>query len=108
MMKKLLLLLWLAPPLAAGELVDRIVAVVGSEVITLSDVKAARHAGHGDPLEALIRERLLELEMEKAEITVTDDDLANALREVLARNRDRKSTRLNSSHSAKSRMPSSA
>lgn len=86
-MKRLLVLFLLPLSLSAGEVVDRIVAVVGTEVITLSALKRFHPPAKKDPLESLIREKLLEIEMEKSGITVTDDDLANALREVLARNR---------------------
>ena len=43
-------------------------------------------------------------------IAIIDDDIhiGDMLREVLVQEGDRKSTRLNSSHSDRSRMPSSA
>ena len=53
----------------------------------------------------------MEKTMDKAIITVVGKDTVGIIAKVctyLADNGDRKSTRLNSSHSAKSRMPSSA
>lgn len=81
-----LFLLLLALDSSAGDLVDRIVAVVGKEIITLSDVRAAERYGRKDPLESLIREKILALEMDRLGIQTTDDDLADAIRQVLARN----------------------
>ena len=87
MMKYLLLLFILLPSfLQAAELVDRIVAVVGSEVITLSDLKRVKSSEPKDPLEMLIRDKLMQLEMERTGINISDDELAGAVREVLARN----------------------
>lgn len=86
-MKKVLLLIVFPACLLAAELVDRIVAVVGNEVITLSDLKNYHGKDKKDALEELIREKLLEQEMERISVIVTDDDLGGTLREVLARNR---------------------
>lgn len=81
----------------AAEVIDRVVAIVGGEIVTLSEVKsysAARslQAKLGsiekkDPLEGLIRERLLKQEMDRLGIAVTDDDINAAIQEVVARNR---------------------
>jgi len=79
-MKTIVPLILLPSLLMAAELVDRIVAIVGSEVITLSDLKKK-------PLEALIRERLFHLELERGKIEVTDEELAQGVQEVLAKNR---------------------
>ncbi len=81
---------------AAAEIVDRVVAVVGSDIITLSDVKkysAQRSANPrlaegmaGAPLEALIREKLLKLEMERLGVGATDGEIAAAVNDVVTRN----------------------
>lgn len=78
-------LLLLSLSLPAAELVDRIVAVVGDEIITLSDVKS--HPSSKDPLETLIREKILKTEMERLGLNASDDELDNAVREVLTRNK---------------------
>lgn len=85
---------------SSAEVVDRVVAVVGSEVITLSDVKhySAQRSANArlggmegstskDPLEALIREKLLASEMQRLGITVTEEDINGAVQEVLTRNK---------------------
>ena len=74
-------------PASAGEVVDRIVAVVGKEIITLSELQEYRKGAAKEPLEGLIRERLFAAEMERLGISASDDDLADALRQVLSRNR---------------------
>lgn len=87
-MKKIfLLLLFACPSLHSAELVDRIVAVVGNEIITFSDVRTLERKGAKDPLNSLIRERVLQIEMERFKIDVTDEDTARAVYQVLARNR---------------------
>ncbi len=88
MRKTILMILGLTMfgPASAGEVVDRIVAVVGKEIITLSELQEYRKNTKKDPLEGLIRERLLVMEMERLGIAATDDDLADALRQVLSRN----------------------
>lgn len=85
-MKRFLIFCLIASPVWGAELVDRIVAIVGGEMITASDLKMAEKAGEKNPLEAMIRKKLLEGEMERAEITVQDGELADAIREVMARN----------------------
>lgn len=86
---------------ATAEIVDRVVAVVGNEVITLSDVKHysvqrsanARLTGDvagltsKDPLESLIREKLLTSEMQRLGIAATEEDINGAVQEVLTRNK---------------------
>ncbi len=83
-------------PLLCGEVVDRVVATVGNEIITLSDVKHYQKPksnkkvdpmDSGDPLEALIREKLLKLEMNRLEITATDEDISGSIHDVLTRNK---------------------
>ncbi len=88
-MRRLLFLLVFASAslLQAAELVDRIVAIVGTEVITLSDLQAAPRSGKKDPLNGLIREKILKIETERTGIEVTSDDLARGIAEVLRRNR---------------------
>lgn len=87
-MKKILFFtLFFVPLLASAELVDRIVAIVGDEIITLSDVKKYKAPPKKDPLEELIRQKILLLEIDQLGIDVTNDDLANAIGEVLTRNR---------------------
>jgi len=91
----------------AAEVVDRIVAVVGNDIILDSDVKAfvrsrsserfgprldqARLNPADNPkinsgLEELIREKLLQQEIAHLEITVTDQELSGAIGNVLGRN----------------------
>lgn len=93
----------LIPPPLAAEVVDRVVAVVGTEVITLSDVKnysaqrgANARMAHSedptaaaaakDPLEALIREKLLKSEMQRLSVTASEDDINAAIQDVVNRN----------------------
>ncbi|MBI2082760.1 MAG: SurA N-terminal domain-containing protein [Deltaproteobacteria bacterium] len=89
-MKKLLtlLIIMIIVPLWAdsAEIVDRIVAVVGTEIITLSDLKKQSSSGKKEPLTTLIREKLFESEIERLQITVNDEDMAQAIREILFRN----------------------
>lgn len=93
----LFFLLILLPRLFAAEVVDRVVAIVGGEIITLSDMRGyssqrSFQAKLGaletkDPLEALIREKLLKQEMDRLGIAVTDADINAAIQEVIARNK---------------------
>lgn len=78
--------------LHSTEVVDRVVAIVGGEMVTLSDVKKYSQQrslikDKEDPLDALIGEKLLKQDMEHLGITVSDEDISNALQEVLARNK---------------------
>jgi peptidyl-prolyl cis-trans isomerase SurA len=98
----ILLALFLSPSLPGfAEVVDRVVAVVGNEVITMSDVKkfnASRSANPKllaagtpgtaahDPLDLLIREKILKLEMERLGVTVTEADIDMGVKDVLTRN----------------------
>jgi len=90
----------MASSAAAAEVVDRVVAVVGSDIITLSDLKkfsAQRSANpHGneaaaapvskEPLEALIREKLLKVEMDRLGVGASDEEVNAAVQDVLKRN----------------------
>jgi len=79
-----------------AETVDRIAAVVGGDIITLSDVKnysASRSfekkhlpGETRDPLQALIREKLIQQEMTHLGIEASDQDIASAVQDVLQRN----------------------
>ncbi|MBI3541327.1 MAG: SurA N-terminal domain-containing protein [Deltaproteobacteria bacterium] len=115
-------LLLYSPLLLGAEVVDRIVAIVGNEIITQSDVKKytgrssrtgkagcfdsnrganpdsppnTPHRGNPtecgvttkNPLDALIEEKLMKQEMERLAITATDQDINNAIRDVLTRNK---------------------
>lgn len=97
MFRRLLIFLVLSTTsLQAAEVVDRVAAVVGNEIITLSDIRnysqerslEGRLAGRDakDPLEALIRERLLKQEMERLGLSATDGEIDSAVKEVVARN----------------------
>jgi peptidyl-prolyl cis-trans isomerase SurA len=86
------ILVFLAIPLCLNtalkaEVVDRIVAIVGDEIITLSDVKRVEGRGKKEALNSLIREKLFQSEIERLEIKVTEDEMARAIQEVLYRNR---------------------
>ena len=95
----LLLTLLVSAP-GERELIDRIAAVVNDEVITLSEVeKAAKpFMGHNegderkqrllkDILDQLIAERLLSQQIKQAKITVTDDEVDRAIKDILRQNR---------------------
>lgn len=88
-MKKLsfLFLFFSIQTLFASEVVDRVVAVVGNEVITLSDVKKVKATKDTDPLETLIRDKLLHQEIDRMNLNVTDEELAGSIQEVLSRNK---------------------
>ncbi len=82
----LLAVIW-SLPLSAAEVVDRVVAIVGGELITLSDVKNFTSQGSTkDPLEALIREKLLKQEIERLGLQATEQDIKSAIQDVLQRN----------------------
>lgn len=68
-----------------GELVDRIIAVVGSEMITLSDVKK-KGAVSKQPLDDLIQEKLMEQEISRLKLTVSQSEKQAAISDVLQRN----------------------
>ena len=106
-MKRLIFLTVFAVAIALSgasqsEVVDKVVAVVGNDIITLSDVKqyAAQRSANAkltqgitgtpsatkDPLESLIREKLLKSEMERLGVSATDQDIEMALNDVVARN----------------------
>lgn len=87
------MLLGLLPAAGWAEVVDRVVAVVGKDIITMSDVKAfkaqrTRNSPNSkDPLEALIREKLLKAEMERLSINVAEDEINGMVNDVLKRNK---------------------
>ncbi len=81
-------------------LVDRIAAVVNDEVITLSEVKTAAKSFvkdgdstdrqqmlHKDILEQLINERLLTQQISEAKITVSEDEIERAMKDILRQNK---------------------
>ena len=94
----LLLLFWIFMPCyGQGELVDRIVAVVNDEVITLTDVKIVQSFGLFDDmpesqetdeqmqiLNRLIGQKLV-VQLASERITVTEDELENFLSDVVQR-----------------------
>ncbi|MEQ9499655.1 MAG: peptidylprolyl isomerase [Deltaproteobacteria bacterium] len=82
------------------ELLDRIVAVVNDEVITLCEVEASAkpYMQHNegeerkkllfkDILDQLISERLLAQEIKQAKITVSDEEVSRAVKDILRQNR---------------------
>ena len=132
----ILILLVLTLSLSA-ELIDKIVAKVGTDIILLSDLQKEmvqmQSAGlleeNTDPrdvLDEMINQKLIIQKAKDLNITVNNDEIKamaeNYLKKVKAQypsssafaflyrdwETDRKSTRLNSSHSGESRMPSSA
>lgn len=76
---------------AHAKLVDRVVAVVNNEAVTLFDLDRAaavnKKKAPAEVLEALIHQKLLEQEIEKSKMEVTDDELARGVANVLAQNR---------------------
>lgn len=86
---------------AWGTLVDRIVAVVNGEIITWSELEAETNrflaqAGPNAPdetsvrkmvLDSLINDILVHQEAERLQVTVSDSDVENALREFKTRRR---------------------
>lgn len=84
---------------SSRQLVDRIVAVVNDELITLSDVESAakpylaqndteekRKALYRDMLEQLIDDRLVSQQVVEAKITVSDDEIDRAIKDILKQN----------------------
>lgn len=82
------------------ELLDRVAAVVNDEVITLSEVEKAAQPfmAHNqgeerkerllkDILDQLIAERLLSQQIKEAKITVTEDELERAIKDILRQNK---------------------
>lgn len=84
-----------------AEIVDRVVAVVDGDVITLSELdnivnmktksspkgSQRREIARREVLDQMIDEVLLNQAIEKAKITVNDDDLARAIANVLRQNK---------------------
>ena len=86
--RALLLLVLLTGTGYVAEVVDRIVAVVGTEIVLDSDLKAfAKRRSVSQPLDELIREKLLHQEIAKLGISVSDQELSEALQNILAKNR---------------------
>ncbi|MCK6548306.1 peptidylprolyl isomerase [Myxococcota bacterium] len=88
-----------APAQTERQLVDRIVAVVNEDVITLSDLeKAARpYLGlndtaekkqqlYRDVLEQLVAEQLMTQQIKEAKITVEDEEVDRAIKDILRQN----------------------
>lgn len=84
-------------PSYADELVDGVAAIVGGDIILLSDVKTAetmrrdrlspkKHINRGDVLNELINEHLVKQEMDRLEIDVSPQELDHTLRMVLMQN----------------------
>ncbi len=88
----------------AAKLVDKVVAVVNNDVVTLFDLDRAmapqlgniqkspdRDSAYEDAkqtaLNSLIDQKLLEQAIKKSEIEISDDDLASAIASVLKQNR---------------------
>ena len=82
------------------ELVDRIVATVDDEIVTLSEVKVAaqpylqqndtparRKLLYKDVLNQLIDERLLSQQIADAKIEVTEDEVERAIKDILRQNK---------------------
>jgi peptidyl-prolyl cis-trans isomerase SurA len=108
-----LILFFLLPAVSghSAEVVDRVVAVVGGDIVTLSDVKnfSAQHPAQGeqdpqnpnapasaaspsskdskDPLEALIRQKLMQQEIERLQITATEQDIDGTIKDITTRNK---------------------
>lgn len=83
----LILALLLPVRAPAAEMVDKIVAVVGGEIITESDVRQLPKEGKKEPLTELIHARLLDQEMEKLGIEVSDGEIAEAIQGILSKNK---------------------
>ena len=104
-MKKLFTVftLILCASLAQAEVVDKVVAVVGSDIITLSDVQKFKSeksktkdklsvgtnitTNNADALQALIDQKLIEQEMDRLQVAATPEDVNSAVQEVLQRNK---------------------
>jgi len=77
------------PLSAQAKVVDRIVAIVNNDVITLYDLDravAGRRADRHQVLEDLIDQKLIHQEITKSNIEVTDQDLAMTIDSVLQKN----------------------
>ncbi|MBK6686696.1 MAG: peptidylprolyl isomerase [Deltaproteobacteria bacterium] len=96
----LLLLALAAPPNDGRQLLDRIVAVVNDEIITLSEVEAAagpylpqndteakKQALYRDILDQLIAERLLSEQIKEAKIGITEEEVDRAIKDILRQNK---------------------
>lgn len=74
-----------------AKLMDRVAAVVNNEAVTLFDLDRAaainKKKTSAQVLEDLIHQKLLDQEIEKSKMEVTDDELARGVANVLAQNR---------------------
>ncbi len=102
MIKLLVLILLLSATTVMAETVDRIAAVVGDEIILQSDIKAyANRQAHNrlvdntqltatrrakTPLEEIIREKLLQHEIKRLDVQISDQDLSGGIGNILQRN----------------------
>lgn len=72
----------------AGELVDRVVAVVGGDVITLSELEEAAAVSPDAPrdklLEQLIEEKLIEMKAREQGVSVSDSEVEAAMERHMA------------------------
>jgi len=71
-----------------GELLDRVVAVVGGEVITLSELREASATSPDVPsdklLEQLIEEKLIEIKAREMGVSISDDEVEAAMERHMA------------------------
>lgn len=97
----LCILIFLSPGTGRTEIIDKIVAVVDGDIITLSELENAsnsmykgagkkagqrQHLARRETLDAMIDDILLRHAMDKAKITVDEDDMARAIANVLRQN----------------------
>ena len=91
-MKEIFILLFLIlTPLAHAAVVDKIVAKVDDKVITQSDLSEAMlhprpewKKGRDGIIQELVNEKLIESELEKEKISVTEADVDSAIRNILS------------------------
>jgi len=99
----LLLFFFISPPLSYGKVMDRIVAVINDEVITLSELNAAVALAESslkdNPqgkakvevsqkkiLEDLVREKLIKQASDRVGIEVSEEEIDNAVKEIQDQN----------------------
>jgi peptidyl-prolyl cis-trans isomerase SurA len=95
-----LLLVCLAAPSDGRVLLDRIVAVVNDEVVTLSEVETAatpylpqndteakKKALYKDILDQLVAERLLGQQIKEAKIDINEDEVDRAIKDITRQNK---------------------
>lgn len=99
MLLELAACLAIAAPGAGRELVDRVVAVVNDDVVTLSDLETAavpfaaqadtaekRQVLYRDLLDQLIAEQLISQQVVEAKIVVNDDEVDRAIKDIVRQN----------------------